>query len=210
VKSEWQMRRDIVDVGRRIYGLNLVAATDGNISARLRGDRFLFTPAGSCLGELRPEELVFVDRTGRVLGARRHSPTSELPMHMEAYARRPDVGGIVHAHPPVATACSVAGISLEPPVLPEVVVNLGGIPTAEYATVSTAQGAAVIRDLIADHDAIILDRHGALTVGRDVYDAFRKLEKVEHCARVVQAAQQLGGVRTLPPEEVALLRSMRQ
>lgn len=219
VKPEWQLRREIVEVGKRIYDLGLVAASDGNISVRVSRDRFLVTPSGSCLGELQPQEILYVDSKRYVLAGQSrpgrvprgsHGPTSELPMHLAAYEERPDVGAVVHAHPVTATGLTIAGLSLADPILPEVVLHLGSIPTAEYATLATEEGAQTIRGLIRNHDALILDRHGTLTVGVDLVCAFRNLEKVEHCARVFLTAHQLGRVRTLPPEEVAKLEALRQ
>lgn len=208
MKTEWEYRQQMVAIGLRMYQRGYVAATDGNISVKMADDRVLVTPAGVCLGELRPEDLVAVDADGTVCDANGR-PTSELPTHMEVYEQRPDVGAVIHAHPPLATAFTVAGISLAQCVIPEVVLTMGTIPTARYATPSTEQGREVVRDLIREHDALILDRHGTLTVGSDLISAYRKLEKVEHCAQVTLAARQLGSVRTLPPEEVKRLEAMR-
>jgi L-fuculose-phosphate aldolase len=185
-----------------------VAATDGNISSKTADDRLLITPAGVCLGELRPEELVATELGGAVCDQHQR-PSSELPMHLEVYGQRPDVGAVIHAHPPLATAFTVAGISLAQCVIPEVVLTMGSIPTTEYATPSTEEGRRAVRQLIRTHDALILDRHGTLTVGPDLIDAYRRLEKVEHAAQVTLAARQLGNIRTLPRDEVKRLESMR-
>jgi len=213
MKSESSIRQEIVEAGRRLYAAGLVAATDGNISARLPGDHLVVTPAGSCLGDLRAEQLIVValhtagQRCGGLLPARRQ-PTSELSMHLCAYAERPEIGAVVHAHPPTVTAFTVAGRSLDQPVLPEIVLSFGAIPTAPYATPSTAEGAAVIRGLIRGHDVVVLDRHGAVAVGQDPLDAFRRIEKLEHAARVLFLAHQLGRIQTLPADEVAALTAM--
>jgi L-fuculose-phosphate aldolase len=207
--TEWQLRRDIVTIGLKMYEKDFVAATDGNISARLNSDRMLITPSGSCLGELTPNQLVLVDFNGRVLSGTA-KPSSETPMHIMAYRQRPDVNAVIHAHPPVTTGFSVAGESLAQCVIPEIVVVFGTIPTAEYATASSDEGAHVIKGLIGNHDAIILDRHGTLTVGIDLVDAFRKLEKVEHCARVTLTARQLGRVKKLSAEEIKKLEEVRK
>jgi len=207
--TEWQLRRDIVTIGRKIYEKDFVAATDGNISARLIGNRMLITPSGSCLGELMPNHLVLVDLNGRVLSGTA-KPSSETPMHLMAYSQRSDINAVIHAHPPVTTGFTVAGESLAQCVIPEIVVAFGTIPTAEYATASSDEGAHAIKELIGNHDAIVLDRHGTLTVGSDLVDAFRKLEKVEHCARVTLTARQLGHVRTLTAAEINKLEEIRK
>ncbi len=208
MKSESEHRQEMVAVGRRMYQRGYVAATDGNISVRLDGERLLLTPSGVCLGEMSPEDLVIVDREGRPVDAAQR-PSSELPMHLEVYGQRPDVSAVIHAHPPLATAFTVAGISLAQCVIPEVVLTMGTIPTTQYATPSTEQGREQVRELIRCYDALILDRHGTLTIGPDLINAYRRLEKVEHAAQVTLAARQLGNIRTLPPEEVRRLEAMR-
>lgn len=207
--SEWHIRRQIVDISKRVYERGFVAATDGNVSGRLSGGRVLVTPGGSCLGELEPTDLACVDMSGRFLGGR-GKPTSELSLHLTVYAMRPDVDAVVHAHPPIANAFSFAGQTLEQCVIPEVVAGFGTIPTTEYATPSTEESARVIRDLIGDHDAILLQRHGSLTVGPDLRDAFFKLDKLEHAAQITLAARQLGVVIPLSPDELRRLGEMRE
>jgi len=204
MNAEWQIRRQVAHYARRVYENGFVAATDGNLSHRLGRDRLLVTPSGCCLGEVRPQDLVVVSLEGRVLSGR-HKPTSELPLHLEAYRRRADVDAVVHAHPPIANAFSFAGRTLDPCVIPEVIVSLGRVPTAPYATPSSEEGPRSIAPLIGEHDAIILERHGTLTVGRDLRDAYLKLEKLEHAARVLLAAHQLGPVRPLSPDELQRL-----
>jgi len=206
--SEWQLRREIVDIGKKAYDRGLVSATDGNISCRIMGDRFLITPSGSCLGELKPDELVYVDFDGKVLSGGK--PTGELSMHLAAFRERPEINAVLHAHPAVTTGFTIAGESLAQCVIPEVVMIFGTIPTTEYATISTDEGAQVIKDLIKNHDAIILDRHGTITVGKSLTDAYRKLEKVEYCAQVTLAARQLGHVKTLSEEQIKKLDAVRK
>ncbi|MFQ6058097.1 MAG: class II aldolase/adducin family protein [Anaerolineae bacterium] len=213
--AEGKLRRDIVEVGRRMYHKGFIAASDGNISVRLTADRLLITPSGLHKGFLTPEQLVVTDLEGTLIPsyhpARRNlKPSSELPMHLEAYRQRPDVRAVVHAHPPLATAFTIAGVSLARCVLPEVIYSLGGIPTAEYATPGTSAGAEIVRQLVREHDAVLLDHHGVLTVGVDVYEAFMRLEQVEHAAAITLAARQLGGIRPLPPGEEEKLREMRR
>jgi len=209
--SEWQLRREMCEAGRRIHARGLVAGTDGNVSARLSGERILISPSGSCLGMMKPEDLVVIDRGGGVTAGRgRGVPSSERWMHLAAYARRPDISAAIHAHPPTCIALTVAGVPMAPCALPEVIIAFGQVPVASYATPATEEGATVVRDLIKQHDALILDRHGSLTVGKTVRDAMFKLEKLEHGAQVVFMAHQLGRVRDLPPEEVAKLAALRE
>ena len=207
--NEWQVRRDIVDIGKKIYDKDLVAATDGNISARVAGNRVLITASGSCLGELKPDELIYIDLEGKKLSGS-GKPTGEVSMHLAAYNERPDIQAVIHAHPPITTGFTIAGHSLAQCIIPEVVLIFGTIPTTEYATISTDEGAEVIRTLIKQHDALVLDRHGTLTVGPDLTTAFHKLEKVEYCARVTLTAFQLGHVKTLSKGELEKLEAVRK
>ena len=214
-RTEQLWRKEIIRVCRLLHEKGYVAATDGNVSVRLSKKRVLSTPSGFSKGFLAPEQLVVTDLEGKRVpsyepASRDLKPTSELLMHLEAYRQRPDITAVIHAHPPICVALSIAGISLAKCLLPEVVVTLGLIPTAEYATPSSAEGPGAIRDLIANHDALIIQRHGTLTVGQDPFDAYLKLEKVEHLAHVTLILRQLGREIPLPPAEVAKLLRMRR
>lgn len=192
----------MVEVCRRMYQRGLIVALDGNVSTRLPNGRLLTTPKGVCKGDLEPDMLVVVGPDGRSLG--RGEPTSELKLHLEAYRQRPDIVAVVHAHPPLATAFSVAGDRLAGCIIPEVVLTLGEqIPIAAYGTPSTKELPDSISELIKGHDAVILDRHGSITVGKSVWDAYFKLEKLEYAAQVTLASRQISGrVRTLDGDEL--------
>jgi L-fuculose-phosphate aldolase len=211
--SEEAARQEVAHVSRLLWERGYVAATDGNVSVRLGPDRLLVTPSGLSKGFLTSAQLVLTDLDGAPVAGQpvgHARPSSELRMHCAAYRARPDIRAVVHAHPPLATACTVAGVSLEEGVLPEVLVNLGGIPTTPYARPSSAEGALVIREAVREHDALLLPHHGSLTVGRTALEAYLKLEKVENAALVYLAARQLGQVRTLPAEEVQQLLAIHR
>jgi len=208
-KSDWDLRRDIVLVSRWMYDRQLVVAKDGNVSCRSGDGSFLMTPSGCCKGTVAEDDLVRVDMEGRVLSGSR-KPTSEIVMHIAAYRARPDVSAIVHAHPITAVALSVAGITMAQCVVPETVIVFGQIPTAPYATATTPAMATALEGIVETADAIVLDRHGSLTLGRDVFDAFYKLEMLEHAAKITHAARLVGEVRSLPPDEVQRLLEVRQ
>lgn len=213
--AEWNARQEIVRIGRLLWERGYLAAGDGNVSVRLGPDRLLTTPSGLSKGFLQPEQLVLTDLEGARLprqtaAAEGLQPSSELRVHCEAYRQRPDIAAVVHAHPVAALACSLAGVSLAEPLLPEALIDLGSIPTARYATPASAEGPEVVRELIRSHDALILDRHGSLTVGATVWEAYLRLERLEHAAAIVLAARQFGAVPPLPPEEVERLRAMHR
>jgi L-fuculose-phosphate aldolase len=209
------LREEIVRVGRLMYERGLVVAADGNISARLDEAHVLCTPTGLCKGMMTPEQLIVVDAEGRKVGpstAANHDlrPTSEVFMHLEAYRQRPDIGGVVHAHPPITVALSIAGVSLADCMLPEVIVNLGLVPTTEYATPASEENVRAIRNIIANHDGMILQRHGTLTTGHDPWEAYMRLESLEQIARITLILQQLGRGEALPPDQVEKLLAQRQ
>jgi L-fuculose-phosphate aldolase len=201
-----QLKQDMVRICQMLHRKNYLAATDGNVSVRL-GDRLLITPSGVNKGLMEADQVLTVDLGGQVLEGEGR-PSSEIRMHLLAYELRPDVAAVVHAHLPYATGCTLAGIDLLEPILPEVVITLGGIPTAPYATPGTPEVPAAIRDFIREYDAILLSRHGAMTVGRDVMDAYNKMEKLEHTARVVLAARLQGPLAPLSAAEVEKLRRL--
>ena len=206
-QSELQLRQQIVELGRRLSVSALIVANEGNISARLGENRFLITPAGLAKGKLAESDMVIVDSSGNLIAPSNRKPSSELGMHLCVYRLRSDIHACVHAHPPYAVACSVAGVSLVEPVLPEVVAAIGNVALAEYATPGTNEVAGAISRLVGRHSAVILKNHGALTIGPDLETALFRMEMVEHLAQVVFLAQQLGRVDTLSQ---AALRKLTQ
>lgn len=204
LRYERDIRAALVEVCRRMYARGLIVALDGNVSARLPNGRILTTPRGVCKGDLTPESLVEVVEDGRPASPRGPQPTTELKLHLMAYRQRPDIRAVVHGHPPLATAFSVAGVKLAGCIIPEVVLTLGEeIPVAPYGTPSTEELPNSISELIKGHDAVILDRHGSVTVGPTLWDAYFKLEKLEYAASVTLTSLQLAGrVRTLDAGEL--------
>ena len=212
---ELELRNQICEIGRLMRRYNYIDATSGNISARLDDDLILCTPTGLAKGRMTPDQLIVVSMDGQKVGTPTRAnvdlhPTSEMLMHLECYRQRADVFGVVHAHPPTAVALTVAGISLERALLAEVVILLGLVPTAPYATPCGAQDRDSIRELIVDHDAVMLSHHGSLTVGADVWTAYLRLEVLEHFAEVIYKAEQLGGVRPLSQQSVEELLAIRR
>ncbi len=210
MNGEWQLRREICEIGLRMHTRGLVAGTDGNVSARLGHGRYLITPSGSCLGQLKPGELVVIDESGSGTGPGGGRPSSERWMHLAAYVMRPDVAAVIHAHPPTVIAMTLAGVPFSHCALPELILSFGQTPVTRYATPGTDEGAGAVREIVRRFDAIVLDRHGSLTVGKSLMDAYLKLEKLEHAAGILATAHTLGGARTLPRDEVAKLAALRE
>jgi L-fuculose-phosphate aldolase len=207
-RAEDAFRADIVEVGRRLHARGYVASNDGNISIKLDAGTILTTPKGVSKGFMTVDMMVVVDLEGKKIRGSREA-SSELLMHLEVYGNRPDVGAVVHAHPPVATGFAVAGIPLDRAVLAEVVTTLGSIPIAEYGTPSTPELPAAVRKYIKAHDGLLLANHGALTVGPEVFAAYYKMETVEHFARISLVARLLGREHLLSRDEVLRLQNLR-
>lgn len=203
-----QMRRELCQVGKLLYDRGYVAANDGNLSVRLEGDRILITPSGVSKGRMTPEMLLVTDLEGHVLSGDRY-PSSEIALHLEVYHRRPDVGAVVHAHPPVSTAFAVCRQGLTAPYLAELVVGLGEVPVTDgFAMLSTDQVPRSIVPFLPDHNAVLLCNHGVVTWGADLWSAFDRMETVEHTAKILLHVRQLGGGVPLTEEEVAQLKGL--
>jgi L-fuculose-phosphate aldolase len=190
-KTEAEYRHDICVAGRWLYEQGLVPSTDGNISIRLPKNRILTTPAGTCKGRLSPGDVVVTDLDGHKLNGG-CEPSSELGMHLLIYRLRDDVHAVCHAHPPIATGFAAAGISLEKELIAEMVVNLGPVPLAPYAQPGTAELRESLEPFVTKHDAILMANHGVVTYGADLLTAFRRMECVEHYARITLVTELLG------------------
>jgi len=199
--------RTIVDICRRLAAAGFVAATDGNVSARTDQGTVLVTRSGVAKGDVGEEDIVEIDLDGRPRSGSGR-PSTECGMHLFVYRARPEVNAVVHAHPPYATGFATAGIALDRCLLPEVIVGLGGIPLAPYATPSTPEVAASLAPFVASHDAVLLANHGAVAWGASPLEAFHRLEKVEHAAHVTFVATLLGGARVLTADELNRLRAV--
>lgn len=202
---EEQLRRDLVRFSHWLSRLGFTPGTSGNLSVRLDRERLLVTPTGMSKGLLEAEDMVITDLSGCLLHGTRNV-TSELGMHLAVYNRRPDVSAVVHAHPATATAFACAGRALDEVLCQEAVMTLGIVPLALYATTGTDEVAASLNPYLAEHEAILLANHGAVSYGSTLADAFMKMETLEHLAQVSLIALQLGSARPLGDEQIQQLR----
>lgn len=204
------VRSDICEVGRILYERGLIVAGDGNVSVRTSDNEMLITPSGTCKGRLEPAMLVRCDLNGNVSpdDASGLLPSSETKMHVQVYRDRPDVAAVVHAHPPVASAFAICRKPLEATYLPETVVNLGDVPVCDFALPSTDEVPQSIAPYTADHNALLLANHGAITWGANVWRALDLMETVEHVARVHAHVEALGGGVALTEEQIAQIRAL--
>jgi L-fuculose-phosphate aldolase len=206
--SDRQHRLEIVQYGRLLHESGFVAATDGNLSVRLDERRLLVTPTCISKGRMRASDMVIVDMEGKRLAGRRRV-SSEIGMHLLIYRLRPDVSGIVHAHPPTATGFAASGYDLNRPLVCEVVVGLGSIPLARYGTPGTPELTDALEPLIPRHDAILMANHGVVTFGASLESAYMKMETVEHFAKIALVTHLLGNEQPLGEKEVEKLYEVR-
>ena len=207
-KTEKELRQDIVEIGKLVFQKGWVAANDGNITIRLDDKRVPCTPTGTCKGMMSVDDMIICDYQGNKLEGTKER-TSEIAMHMKIYSMRPDVNSVVRAHPPVATGYATAGRPLNQALLPEVIIGLGCVPLADYGLPGTPALTDGMEPYIPKYDAILMANHGAVCYGNDVYQAFFRMETVEHYARIALVAELLGGPTVLPREEVGKLFDSR-
>jgi L-fuculose-phosphate aldolase len=202
------VRQDIVTMCHHLYQRGFIAGTEGNVSVRVAPNRLWITPSGAHKGFLRPEDLLLLEPNGQVrLGS--GQPSSETPMHLMIYRCRPDVQAVMHAHPPIATALTVAGYEVETSLLPEAVVALGEVPTLPYQMPTTWAFAETVGHAMQQAEAVMLANHGSVAVGRSLQTAFNTLETVERVAQIFYMAKTLGHVQCLPATEVQALQALR-
>lgn len=208
---EWEIRELMCDIGRRCWQRQYVSANEGNFSVRLSENEVLTTPTLLSKGFMHPEDICKVDMQGNLISARPdRKPTSEVLMHINIYKERPDVKAVVHAHPPHATAFAVAGEPIPRCILPEVEIFVGEIPVMEYATPGSIELFETLRPRLKDHQTFLLANHGALTIGKDLIQAYYLMEIVESYCHLLLLTKQIGKVRKLEPEHMKRLNAIRE
>jgi len=208
--SDFEAKKWIIEIGRRMYAKNFVAANDGNISVRTGPNAVWATPTGVSKGFMTPDMLVKLDLSGKVLSGK-NKPSSEIKMHLRVYKENPEVRAVVHAHPVVATSYAIAGISLERALSSEAVVLLGRVPVAPYATPGTEEVPDSIAPYCRDYNAVLLANHGALTWGRDPLEAYFRMESLEHYALMsLYTGEVLKKVNELSCSQVSNLLEIRE
>lgn len=208
--SEKEAKKAIIDIGQRMYVRNFVAANDGNISVRTGENEVWSTPTGVSKGFMNKKMLVKTDLDGRVLEGDR-KPSSELKMHLRAYHENPAIKSVCHAHPPICTCFSIAGLSLDTPILAEAVITLGNVPIAPYAELGSQEVPEAIAPYCHTHNGVLLANHGAVTWAEDAYSAYYRLESMEYYANILMLTEKvIGKQNTLTKEQVERLLAMRE
>ena len=211
MNSEDAIRKELCEIGKRVYERGMVAANDGNFSVKLNENEFLCTPTGVSKGFMSPACICRIDAEGNLLEAEQgFRPSSEMKMHMRIYQERPDVKAVVHAHPPYATTFAIAGIPLEKPIIAETLLILGRVPVAAYGTPSTDEVPDSVAKYIAEYDAVLLSNHGAVTCGDSLMNAYFKMESLEFYARQLYQTKLLGQARELTAAQVETIYEIRR
>ena len=206
--DEQTIKRDLIRVCHLMYERSYVVSSDGNVSVRLEDGRILATPTMTCKGRMTEDLIAVTDLEGRALNDRRAS--SELAMHLLIYRERPDVKAVCHAHPPHGTAFAVAGLAIDQPILSEVILTLGCVPLASYGTPSTDELTQQMQPLVKHHNALLMANHGAVAYGADLWQAWDRLETLEHTAKISILSRVLGGSQNLSPDAIEKLINVRE
>jgi L-fuculose-phosphate aldolase len=207
--GEWKTRREICDIGRRLYAKGFAAGNDGNISYRLTKNTVLCTPTLICKGFMQEDDLCVVDLQGRQLSGRRPR-TSEVLMHLEIYGADPEIKAVVHCHPPHATAFAIARVDIPTCILPEVEVFLGVVPRAEYETPGSKSFADTVRPFVGKANTVVLSNHGTVSWGPTVEKAYWHTEILDAYCRMLLLAKQLGQIERLPCAKVNELLDLKE
>ena len=208
--SEYEIKKQICDLGRRMYDKGFVAANDGNISFRLGNGRYLCTPTGVSKGYLTPEMIAVVDDDGKQIGGS-WPRTSEIKLHLEIFHELPEINAVAHAHPPYATAFAVAGVSIPSNILPEVEIFIGQVPLADYDTPGSKDFAETILPHLRNKaNTILLANHGAVACDKSLEHAYFHLETLDMYCRILLLSREIGSIRQLPDQKVRELLEIKK
>ena len=200
----------ILEICKRLHSRNMLSAADGNISVRIDDENILITPSGISKAFMSLDDIAVININNKIIKGK---PSSERLMHLEIFKNCADANVVIHAHPLTAIAWSIARPDLKKlpsDCLSEVILATGDIPFVPYARPGTLNMGEVLKPYLPDHKALILSRHGAITWGSDLEEAYRGMERIENSAQILATAQQLGGIHPLPDEEIKYLYEMRK
>ena len=206
--TEWKIKEQMCEIGRRIWLKGFCAGNEGNHSYRISVHRVLCTPTGISKGFLKPEDICTVDLEGNQVSGKRKR-TSEILLHLAIYKAREDVKAVVHSHPPHATAFAIANVELPTCIHPEAEVFLGAVKTAKYVCPGDTRLGESILPYVKDSNTILLQNHGTVTFGKDLETAYYNLEIVDAYSRILLLAKQIGSIRPLNGDEMKELLDLK-
>lgn len=208
-KTETRLREDLKTVCHLAYGKGLISGYDGNLSLKVSDKTILVTPKGSHKGLIETSDFVLVDLNGDVISNGSKEPTSDLTIHLKAYKKRKDIKAIIHAHPPTVVSLTVSKIEINQPVIPDIIISLGEISTIPYPGTDREVECDLTIDQLEKHDVVVLDRHGAVTVGNNIFNTLHKMELLEYTAKVIYYSYNLGDIHTLDRRQIDELTNER-
>ena len=205
--SEKKIIQSLIEIGKRLYQRGLIVGNEGNLSAKFSAKRIFITRSGSHKGFLTSSDILLMDSNGKKITGK-GEVSSEKKFHLFIYQKRPEISAILHPHPPYAISCTLAGVSFEKPFMAETEVALGAIPTVPYATPTTQEIVKAIAQKLKNHRALLLEKHGAITLGKTLEQCFSAMEILEQTARIYCIAKSLGEIEPLGVDEMKRLRAI--
>lgn len=202
-------KQDIIEVGREMYDRGLLNGTGGNMSIRISDEEIMITASGVCKGKLENDLITLTDMEGNVKNGPK--PARDIKMHLEIYKNCKDAGAVVHAHPPAVTGYAMSNRVPEGVVLPEILLTMGNVAYSRYATPTTQEvPSEIARIFQADKKAgaIILANHGAVTWGKDIFEAYYKMQTLEMYVKALAVAKIFGDLRVLTQEQEEQIEKM--
>ena len=196
-------RRRLAECCHLLYDRHLTVSAGGNMSVRLGEDEILITPSGVNKGLISGDDLVKMDMEGNVISGGK--PSIEHKFHIGIYKENPETNAVIHCHPLYCLALAVKGEDIKSCLTPEGVLLLDQVPTVRYETPGSQELVDAVMEY-ADAPAMLMAKHGAITQGRTLEEAFNRMEELEFQAHLQILA---GDAAELPVEEVVKLRGMR-
>lgn len=200
-------KNELIEYGRMAGDKNYTPGISGNLSARC-GDMVVITSSGVANGYLTENDFAVVDFDGNAIDGEK--PSSERMLHIEFYKKRPEMNYVMHVHSPYLTAFASAGIALDDKISPEIIYCFEKIPLAEYSIPGSKELVEKTSKYFENYDVVLMANHGVIIAGKDIKDAFYKLDLCENYAKTVICAKLLGGAKMLPEEEVEKIYLLRQ
>lgn len=196
----------LVMIMERIYGYGMTTTSGGNLSIRDDNGDVWITPAGVDKGTLTSKDIMQIKPDGTIIG--KHRPSSELPFHQSIYAQRPDIKAIVHAHPPALVSFSIVRKIPDTRIIPNANIICGEVEIARYGLPGSEDlGEKIAAVLKRGINTVLLENHGAVVVGEDLFKAFMAFETLDFCARLEIDANRIGKLKSLTPKYIEISKN---
>ena len=205
-----QVREKIIKTATMLHHKNMLAACDGNISYRYDDNTILITPSGKPKFLLVEDDIAVVDIDGNAV---KGNPSSEMLMHLEVYNMRADVRAVIHAHPPTAVAYSIAHPAAEEipgKSFSELILAVGKLPIVPFQMPGSMEMGTALHPFIKHHKVMVLARHGALSFGENLIEAYNGMERLEHSCEILLKAESFGAVTELDEQTIDELHAIRK